>query len=207
MVRNFPISINFLIDQYINFFSQSHPPSCSFTEAKLSVTKKKEQQPTNNNAYIPKTTNQMSKNEKLCVEKSSVKSKRNNVDVSPSESQQKAQNIVGSDVCANEKSQAAVSAHLNKVRAYTEKLCQYLDYLQAIINEPPQLDDRNDLNRRQKRSLEFTNRFARNHLYQIGRLVSLAIPSNNSLLSLTTTINFLHISFCYLLFSSYMMIL
>lgn len=41
-----------------------------------------------------------------------------------------------------------------------------------VIDEPPDVEDVIDLHKRQKRSSEFTARFARNHLYQIGRFVS-----------------------------------
>lgn len=122
--------------------------------------------------------NQMSKNEKQQRqqrhgdENSSVKKKRNVI--SPSESH-KAQNAVASDVLTNEKSQAAESAHfihvMGKVTAYQEKICQYIERLREIIIEPPLLEDINDLNKRQRRATEFTNRLVRNHIFPIGRLV------------------------------------
>lgn len=70
-----------------------------------------------------------------------------------------------------EPSEADVHAALGKVTQFQEKVCQYLDVLRDIIEDPPEIDDTNDLMRRQKRAIEFSNRFARNHLYQIGRTV------------------------------------
>lgn len=152
-------------------------------EKKAAATKKngKSDDSTNdNNVYIPKMPNQMSKNEKQqrqqqqrrCDENSSVKKKRNVI--SPSESH-KARNVVASDVLANEKSQVAESAHfihmMGKVTTYQEKICQYIERLREIINEPPLLEDINDLNKRQRRATEFTNRLVRNHIFPIGRLV------------------------------------
>lgn len=61
---------------------------------------------------------------------------------------------------------------LGKITQYQEKICQYLDYLREIIEDPPEVEDMDDLKKRQKRATEFSNRFARNHLYQIGRIVS-----------------------------------
>lgn len=142
------------------------------------ATTKKDDSTNDNNVYIPKMPNQMSKNEKQqrqqrsCDENSSVKKKRNVI--SPSESH-KAQNVVASDVHANEKSQAAKSAHfihaMGKVTTYQEKICQYIERLQEIITDPPLLEDINDLNKRQRRATEFTNRLVRNHIFPIGRLV------------------------------------
>lgn len=61
---------------------------------------------------------------------------------------------------------------LSKISFYQSKICQYLDYLREIVEEPPELEDKNDLKKRRLRATEFSNRFARNHLYQIGRIVS-----------------------------------
>lgn len=182
-----------LLDQSIYFLNlqQSLHSSSSFDsqlqlsmkKAKKKIAKKHEkifsEDSTNdNNVYIPKMRNQMSKNEKqqqkpCCIEKSSVKTERNVT--SPRESSHKVQNDVASDVLANEKSQAAESAHfhhlLKKIASYQEKISEYIERLHDIIRDPPQLEDINDLNKRQRRAAEFTNRFARNYLYQIGRLV------------------------------------
>jgi hypothetical protein len=112
------------------------------------------------------------KQQQRCDEKSSVKV--NKKVVSPAESR-KCTRSVKANAPANVKSQVVDSAHLvsilGKVTGYQEKICQYLDYLREIINDPPELEDINDLNKRRRRAFEFTNRFARNHLYQIGRMV------------------------------------
>lgn len=60
---------------------------------------------------------------------------------------------------------------LGRNSQFQQKICQYLDYLREIIEDPPEIEDTNDLRKRQKRATEFSNRFARNHLYQIGRIV------------------------------------
>lgn len=61
---------------------------------------------------------------------------------------------------------------LGRTRECLSKICQYLDYVHEICENPPEMEDMTDLRKRQKRSSEFSNRFARNHLYQIGRIVS-----------------------------------
>lgn len=122
--------------------------------------------------------NQLSKAGKQQQQRSEEKSsvKFNGKVVSPADSRKCARSTAVSDAPANEKSQVVDSAKLvsvlGKVASYQEKVCQYLDYLREIINNPPELEDINDLNKRQRRAYEFTNRFARNHLYQIGRMVS-----------------------------------
>lgn len=68
---------------------------------------------------------------------------------------------------------ADVFAALGRITEYQNKICQYIDYLREIVEDPPEVDDMNDLQRRQKRATGFSNRFARNHLYQIGRIVRL----------------------------------
>lgn len=69
-------------------------------------------------------------------------------------------------------SSAEVLSALGRITDYQNKICQFVDYLREIIEDPPELEDTDDLKKRQKRSTEFSNRFARNHLYQIGRIVS-----------------------------------
>ena len=64
------------------------------------------------------------------------------------------------------------SKALKRVADYQEKICKYLTRIHEIIKEPHEVEDIHDLKIRQRRSVEFTNRFVRNHLYQIGRLVS-----------------------------------
>lgn len=70
-------------------------------------------------------------------------------------------------------SKSEILTALGRITEYQEKVCQYIDYLGEIVDDPPELEDINDLRRRQQRATEFSNRFARNHLYQIGRIVSL----------------------------------
>lgn len=60
---------------------------------------------------------------------------------------------------------------LGRISQYQSKICKNLDYLREIIEDPPEIEDMNDMKRRQQRAAEFSNRFARNHLYQIGRTV------------------------------------
>lgn len=72
----------------------------------------------------------------------------------------------------NEKAEPDVVMALEKITLYQQKICQYVDYLREIIDDPPEVDDISDLRKRQQRAAEFANRFARNHLYQIGRAVS-----------------------------------
>jgi hypothetical protein len=69
------------------------------------------------------------------------------------------------------KSEVAVIA-LGRTRECLNKISQYLDYVHEICKHPPELEDMNDLRKRQKRSSEFSKRFARVHLYQISRIVS-----------------------------------
>lgn len=52
----------------------------------------------------------------------------------------------------------------------------FLNYCRETIMVEPELEDEEDYRRRQQRSTEFTNRFARNYLYQIGRVVSVQKP-------------------------------
>lgn len=161
-------------------FSEIVEPQVTAIESKMKKKKNKnsgDDSSNNNNVYIPKMPNQMSKIEQQqrqrhCEENSNVKTKR--TVASPNESL-KAQSVVVSDVFVNEKSQVAESAVMvKKALAYIEKICQYLGRLHEIINEPPQLEDMSDLNKRQQRAIEFINRFARNHLYQIGRMVRMS---------------------------------
>lgn len=69
-------------------------------------------------------------------------------------------------------SKAEVLSALGRITDYQNKICQFIDYLREIIEDPPELEDIMELKKRQKRATEFSNRFARNHLYQIGRIVS-----------------------------------
>lgn len=70
-------------------------------------------------------------------------------------------------------SSRAADIALGRTRDCLTKISEYLDYVHEICEFPPEMEDINDLRRRQKRSTEFSSRFARNHLYQIGRIVSL----------------------------------
>lgn len=71
-------------------------------------------------------------------------------------------------------SNADILSALGRNSEFQRKICSYLDYLREIIGDPPEIEDMDDLRKRQKRATEFSNRFARNHLYQIGRLVRIA---------------------------------
>lgn len=71
----------------------------------------------------------------------------------------------------NFNSEVAIIA-LGRTRECLNKISQYLDYVHEICKHPPELEDMNDLRKRQKRSSEFSKRFARVHLYQISRIVS-----------------------------------
>lgn len=69
-------------------------------------------------------------------------------------------------------SKCDILAALGGIKEYQRRICQYIDFLREIVEDPPEIEDMDDLKRRQKRAVEFSNRFARNHLYQIGRIVS-----------------------------------
>jgi hypothetical protein len=131
-----------------------------------------------NNVYIPEMPNQVSKNEQQKQRQRHFQENSSAKSSVPSESH-KAQSVVVSDVFANEKPQVAESALEmdRKALVHIEKLCQYLERLQDIIKDPPHLEDMTDLNKRKQRAFEFTNRFARNHLYQIGRMVRMSSKS------------------------------
>jgi hypothetical protein len=82
-------------------------------------------------------------------------------------------------------SKVDVLAALGRISEYQRKICQYVDFLREIVEDPPEIEDIDDLQRRQKRATEFSNRFARNHLYQIGRLVSLENSTQFLLISIS----------------------
>lgn len=86
---------------------------------------------------------------------------------------------------------------LGKITQFQEKICQYLDYLREIIQDPPEIEDMIDLKKRQKRAIEFSNRFARNHLYQIGRIVSSEEEKNMQRLRNFSYHFFLHLFQCF----------
>lgn len=75
------------------------------------------------------------------------------------------------DVDEHIQSMAEIHAALGRNTQFQKKICQYLDYLREIVEDPPELEDMDELRKRQQRASEFANRFARNHLYQIGRTV------------------------------------
>jgi hypothetical protein len=135
-----------------------------------------------NNVYVPRTENQASKCKKQVYEgKSNVSREDTTRNALTLASNEKSHDDADVDDKKKVKDSRAVSREstsaqylkaIGKFVGYQEKICQYLDYLRLIINDPPQLIDINDLNIRRRRSSEFTNRFSRNHLYQIGRLVS-----------------------------------
>lgn len=148
-----------------------------------------------NNVWNPKTENQIRKSEKS---KSGEKEmKKSEVDGFPSDVvARKALQVGGmsSDVNENSRnrstarrtqpresktldvdeqiqSMSEIQAALSRNMQFQKKICQYLDYLREIVEDPPELEDMDDLRKRQQRASEFANRFARNHLYQIGRTV------------------------------------
>lgn len=149
--------------------------------------------------WIPKTQNQIKKSGKRQEHETSGVRKKRNDDVFPSDVIIRKVSEVGKlkrDV--NEKSQVDVASSdqksdekrrkeieevlpsrddiliaLGRVSEYQSKICKFLDYLREIIEDPPEIEDMNDLKKRQQRAMEFSNRFARNHLYQIGRIVRL----------------------------------
>lgn len=158
--------------------SQSSSPTTTTRQPAKKETKNDDDDSTNsNNVYNSNMRNQLSKAEKQLQHNNEEKStvKVNKKVVSPVESRKCTRSSKVDASVANVKSQVTDSAHLvsilGKVTGYQDKICQYLDYLREIIEDPPELEDINDLNKRQRRALEFTNRFARNHLYQIGRMV------------------------------------
>lgn len=59
---------------------------------------------------------------------------------------------------------------LNKITQLHERILLTILDLRVIIEEAPLVDDPLEIAKRRKRGLEFSIRFARNHLYQIGRL-------------------------------------
>lgn len=151
-----------------------------------------------NNVWIPQTENQIRESGKRQESETSGARKKRNDNVFPSDVIIRKVSEVGKlkrDV--NEKSQGDVASPgkrvdekrrideqlppsrddimnaLGRVSEYQSKICKFLDYLREIIEDPPEIEDMNDLKKRQQRATEFSNRFARNHLYQIGRIVRL----------------------------------
>ena len=161
-----------------------------------------------NNVWIPKTENQIRKSGKEQErEKSGVKKKRtevfpsdviirkarevgklkrnekSQVDVKAPSNKESGKEREAPDEKLQVKSHELSSktelvVALGKISLYQNKICQYLNYLQEIIEEPPELEDKNDLKKRQTRATEFSNRFVRNHLYQIGHIVSTYVETN-----------------------------
>lgn len=151
-----------------------------------------------NNVWRPKAENQ--------IRKSGVRhretTKTNDNDVFPSDVIiRKARDVGKLKRVANEKSRDDVKrvderqreelvtstfdvlAALGRIGEFEIKISQYIDFLREIVEDPPEMEDINDLRKRQKRATEFSNRFARNHLYQIGRIVSLENATQFVLLS------------------------
>lgn len=153
-----------------------------------------------NNVWNPKTENQIRKSERHQENeksKGSEKQKKTEVDGFPSDViTRKARQVGGMrsdgnensrnhsaprrsqpsetkivDVDEHVQSMAEIQAALGRNTHFQKKICQYLDYLREIVEDPPELEDDVELRKRQQRASEFANRFARNHLYQIGRTV------------------------------------
>lgn len=163
---------------------------------------KKQPASNKNNVWNPKTENQIRKSERHQEnEKSKSGEKRKKqaeVDGFPSDViTRKARQVSGmrSDVNENSRNHSAARrtqpsetktldvdeqiqvraefhAALGRNTQFQKKICQYLDYLREIVEDPPELEDMDELRKRQQRASEFANRFARNHLYQIGRTVT-----------------------------------
>lgn len=141
-----------------------------------------------NNVWSPKVGNQISASGKRRgEEKSSVKAKRHD-EVFPrdavahaatskrdvNEKSHDGARFSGVDVKqgkSRKEQQVVVLSALGRITQFQSKICKYLDCLREIIGDPPEIEDMNDLKKRQSRATEFSHRFARNHLYQIGRIV------------------------------------
>lgn len=194
--------ILFYTSDNLSQFSQTLPVVELKTKSAGSTKQTPDDDATNdNNVWSPKAENQIRKSDGLQEsEKSGAKKKQHRDDVFPSDVIIRKDRDVGKlKRYVNEKSQVADKSQstnvderlavgnmrtepatssndvlnvLSRVTHYQKKICQYLDYLLEIIEDPPEIEDVTDLKRRQKRANEFSNRFARNHLYQIGRVVS-----------------------------------
>lgn len=163
---------------------------------------KKQPASNKNNVWNPKTEHQIRKSERHQENEKSKsgekEKKKSEVDGFPSEViTRKARQVGGmrSDVNENSRNRsearrtqpsetkivdvdehiqamAEIQAALGRNTQFQKKICQYLDYLREIVEDPPELEDNEELRKRQQRASEFANRFARNHLYQIGRTVT-----------------------------------
>ncbi|KAL7041888.1 hypothetical protein ACKWTF_000941 [Chironomus riparius] len=78
---------------------------------------------------------------------------------------------------------------VKKVSDYQDRICKYLSRIYDIICEPHETDDIHDFKTRQRRSVEFTNLFVRNHLYQIGRLAENIRVMNGNPIDIVTKVN------------------
>lgn len=177
------------ISQFISIFPQTLPA------VELKRKNKTKLSPDNggdfsndNNVWRPKAENQIRKSDVRHRERK----KTNDDAIFPSDIIiQKARDVGRLKQVANEKSRddvkrvderrrqeeemttrTEVLAALSRVSEYQAKICKYIGFLMELVEDPPELDDMNDLRKRQQRATEFSNRFARNHLYQIGRIVS-----------------------------------
>lgn len=149
--------------------------------------------------WIPQTENQIRKSGKRQESETTGARKKKNDEVFPSDVIiRKASEVGKLKRDANEKSQGCEASTskkadekkrtvmdedlqsrvdiinaLGKVSELQSNICKYLDFVREIIVDPPEIEDIEDLKKRQQRATEFSNRFARNHLYQIGRIVRL----------------------------------
>ncbi|XP_070497173.1 protein starmaker-like [Chironomus tepperi] len=78
---------------------------------------------------------------------------------------------------------------VKKVDEYQERTCKYLRRIYDIICESHEIDDIHDFQTRHRRSVEFTNLFVRNHLYQIGRLAENIRVMNGNPIDIVTKVN------------------
>ncbi|CRK93265.1 CLUMA_CG006808, isoform A [Clunio marinus] len=149
-----------------------------------------------NNVWIPKSQNQINKSDRQQESDKFEKNKDKSSERLPSdviirkardviklkhEADEKSHGDSKGNLCSKdedkkklrldaEESSTEILSALGKLTHFQSRMCQYLDFLSEIVQDPPEIEDINDLRRRQKRSTEFSNRFARNHLYQIGRV-------------------------------------
>lgn len=70
------------------------------------------------------------------------------------------------------KPEIPISDLYEKISEVQKKCLRHLDDLWDVVLDGPDVEDEIDLRKKKQRSTEFTSRFARNYLYQIGRIVS-----------------------------------
>jgi hypothetical protein len=68
--------------------------------------------------------------------------------------------------------QDLVAQAVHGIEVYQETAADYLKRIYDIVIEPKQIESYEDFERRTRRSAEFASVFVRNHISQIGHLVS-----------------------------------